>query len=527
MLYSNTTQAQQNKIKELYLTEQALLAMRIFSFVLCLALLLMSLFANIVSDILKSIKESLFYLVNAVINKYHSMTKSEKTALWISVLLLAIYRCYFMFHYPLMHDEMASYLFFVRNGWLVTLSYYPAPNNHILYNMSCIPFSYLFTDGLHTMRIPVFLMSILLYVAVFFFFYRYYSFKVALCIALIFAFLPLSNLYSVLGRGYMIYTFCALVVVYATMKLYRNPYEKKIWILYSMFSIAGFYTLPVFFYLFLVCTIFLLTAVILSKKQHCIFIFFIAHVVVSIGVILLYMPVLMVSGYKALFQHSWAKPMSTEKFIHQLPNYLSVVSQALIGFDVHAPLILLFLTIMLSIYLWIRKKNHVLYFLFMFVAILFVIFLQRLHPFPRIWIYAEIGIAFAISCTTILTSNYLKKYRDVFYVLIVSCVAAGYCLYPLLYEDSVFDHYRAMHQTTKNVVLSGAKQIYVDHDDYYLSVLYHVAKNNIQGITVNHKDLQSDYDVFITNKKELHTQLSERYRLWMENTDVKVYKTIK
>ncbi len=56
--------------------------------------------------------------------------------LFAFVLLAGLgFRLYWGVVQPISYDEAWTYLNFTKNGWLTSLSWYPAPNNHLFYSL--------------------------------------------------------------------------------------------------------------------------------------------------------------------------------------------------------------------------------------------------------------------------------------------------------------------------------------------------------------------------------------------------------
>ncbi len=55
---------------------------------------------------------------------YREMTRKYKVVFWGLFGVIAVYRIYFYLAFPLIPDEICSYLFFSRQGWLMTTTNY-------------------------------------------------------------------------------------------------------------------------------------------------------------------------------------------------------------------------------------------------------------------------------------------------------------------------------------------------------------------------------------------------------------------
>lgn len=75
--------------------------------------------------------------------------------------LLVLIRVWYMAYYPVEVDEVTSYDKFVWNGPRVITTFYPIPNNHVLYNLLAWPFAVLGLSTRLVMRLPTVLLGTL------------------------------------------------------------------------------------------------------------------------------------------------------------------------------------------------------------------------------------------------------------------------------------------------------------------------------------------------------------------------------
>ena len=102
-------------------------------------------------------------------------------------------------------DEACSYLHFVREGVFLTITSYPVPNNHILFNAICALLARLsFLPPVWVMRLPSMAASLLDYYLIFCLFKRWGDFRRAIVVVAGVAFVHILSYYSVQGRGYQL-----------------------------------------------------------------------------------------------------------------------------------------------------------------------------------------------------------------------------------------------------------------------------------------------------------------------------------
>lgn len=153
-------------------------------------------------------------------------------------------------------DEACSYLHFVRGGVLLTITSYPVPNNHILFNAICALLARLsFLPPVWVMRLPSVAASLLDYYLIFCVFKRWGDFRRAMVVVAGVAFVHMLSYYSVQGRGYQLQLL--FIVVNALSGWYYffawpggGGAGRSGYYLFVVSAILGFYVNPLFVYHF-------------------------------------------------------------------------------------------------------------------------------------------------------------------------------------------------------------------------------------------------------------------------------------
>ena len=126
-------------------------------------------------------------------------TNGQRYALLILSLLMAA-RLHYLVSYPLSTDETASYDYFVRHGPRVILSYYPIPNNHLLYNLLAWPLSLTGMPPLLVMRLPTWVLAMASQMVTLALLNRAVGLRRALVIITLIGLAPLQVYYGAAGR---------------------------------------------------------------------------------------------------------------------------------------------------------------------------------------------------------------------------------------------------------------------------------------------------------------------------------------
>ncbi|MDW7695354.1 glycosyltransferase family 39 protein [Flammeovirgaceae bacterium SG7u.111] len=323
--------------------------------------------------------------------------KNEKALFYTSIVLLSLYRLYFINNYYIHIDEAFSYVFIVNKGFPAVISYYPGPNNHVGYLFLVKFFDLFFSDPKWALRLPTFFASILLFIFQFVLVKRYFGFYLALSASILFGFSEYGNFYSTHGRGYILLTLLTFLSYFFLLSASIRKQPSTYYFFFIISSSLAFYTLPTFLYPFL--TLIILTFFFLLSSwniQHLKYLL-ISCAVITGATLFLYLPILTVSGIDAIIGNRWVKSLSWVEYISQLPLYLWKTSGTFYSLESFGGLITL-----INILAWItiffkpssscslsplQQKRLSLAILFSYSIPFLIISLQRVLPFHRVWLY--------------------------------------------------------------------------------------------------------------------------------------------
>ena len=271
--------------------------------VIVVVLILYLLFSRRIWYFLQALLEETGKIASFMIRTFGQLSGRQRGWLLLLFLVIEAYRVYFFFAFPLHPDELYSYLFFVRQGCLVSATSYPLPNNHILFNILCSLMSKLpWLSPKAVMRLPNMAGDLLLLYAIFCLFRSRAGFGRAIGIVTGVAFSFLIAYYAVQGRGYEWQDICALAGGLACWKCYMSEDRdlRKGHALFVVASVAGFYINPSFLYPFTALT--LMTVYFSLRRRDYRTLFAFARAVLLVGgvVIILYLPLVLGSSWRAL-----------------------------------------------------------------------------------------------------------------------------------------------------------------------------------------------------------------------------------
>lgn len=246
-------------------------------------------------------------------------------------LILAV-RVWYLTNYVLGTDEVASYDYFVRPGLLTISSFYPIPNNHLLFNFTCWPLTF-FTDNTRlVMRLPTFMAAAAGTVLGYLLLMRWTGFRVATLTTGLFSLLPLSLYYAVAGRGYFLQLTLLLLAFFAVLAVLLRPtYQRLGWVAFIIASVLGFYVIPTFLYPFVSLGLGLLLGLGWQRRWLELGHLLLAGGSIGVTTLLLYWPVGCVSGWRQLVGNRYVATLSDTIFWPQYLRYLRILADMLAG----------------------------------------------------------------------------------------------------------------------------------------------------------------------------------------------------
>lgn len=213
---------------------------------------------------------------------------------------------------PLLWDEATTFFDYVMQPWWIAPTWYPAPNNHVFHSELAWLSTTLLSPEAWALRVPAFVAGTLLIPAVWLLARRLYDDRVALLAAAMVAASSVLVGTSVEARGYSIVALCFTIILWLAVDL-RTRDNAAVWLVFAAVSALGAYAIPtmVFPYAF-VCVWLMLCALVrrhvLPPRA------LLGRLVVVGGAVgafaaVLYMPILVVSGYQAIFSNWAVQPL--------------------------------------------------------------------------------------------------------------------------------------------------------------------------------------------------------------------------
>lgn len=246
-----------------------------------------------------------------------------KLVAWVVAALTVlgtILRVRFLFG-PVGFDEADTFVSYASRPLYLGLSWYRAPNNHLLYTFLMHITWRLFGDHEWVLRLPALLAGILL-IPVTYWTGRvlYDKHSALIAAALVTAASPII-FYSVNGRGYTLV--CVFFLLLLILGRYLLDHDSSPgWLLWGLVAAVGLYTIPIMLYAAGTVTLWLALSgrnMETERRGRLFAGLGSAIAVTGFVTILLYLPVLVVSGPKSLFANPWVHPLTFERMLNLFP----------------------------------------------------------------------------------------------------------------------------------------------------------------------------------------------------------------
>ncbi len=245
----------------------------------------------------------------------HSTTGKFYFYLKIVIVLIAIIGVFLIGNIPVNTDETYCYEYFTSRNPLISLTSYPAPNNHILFSYISSVIHLLVPWKLYALRLPSLLFSLTnIFILAFYLKRNHNNYVIAASLILILgSFYPLF--YALQGRGYALYLLLTTVFTILIIDIW-NKKEFRFPITFIVISILGFYTIPTFLYPFLFFFVTLLFIIPFSKLLK-------IGIYIGLGILLLYLPIIVLFDIDNLINNDFIKPIGISDILVKYPDFIS------------------------------------------------------------------------------------------------------------------------------------------------------------------------------------------------------------
>lgn len=281
----------------------------------------------------RPILKTIFFTINNIATAYryivHSFrrfSRDEKIVFWLLITLNILVKGYYAWHFAITYDEAWTYLNFTDRGIISSVTYYSAPNNHILNSVLTNIFNHLPLPVTFRIRLPSLILSTFFLIVFYIFSRRWLNKKVVILLLFILSFLTPELFYGFTARGYiMVILFSAICYFISIRLLETRANEMRNMFYFSLCAILGFYTMPSFLYPYVTLNIYIFACAILNKRDSLLRKIILWGIVTVAGVVLLYLPVFAISGIDSVISNQYVVPISTAEVMQRLwPHMLDV-----------------------------------------------------------------------------------------------------------------------------------------------------------------------------------------------------------
>lgn len=320
---------------------------------------------------------------------------------------------------PYNYDEIYTYNHFSGRGIIASLTDYHVPNNHILHNVISTFFLSFPIDELVGIRLISYLAG---FVSTIYFFKlasEILPLRIAVVITALLVFSYPFVYYSIQARGYGLLILFSILTTYAFFKLLSKDNTRKYMALYTVISIAGFYTVPSFLYFFIVINVLLFIHVLIHFNLKKFAGFVLSNLIIGGTTALLYMPIVIFNSSKALTENNGVIQRDTEYINNNLKEHLYQVRDFFAGSSAIGPG-WIFMLLGAALIFVFHKKYNVRFAATTIITLLLspviIMYLHQTIPFPRTWSYLMIPICLSIGLLLHLIlsgGQYLLKNRSI------------------------------------------------------------------------------------------------------------------
>ena len=455
-----------------------------------------------------------------------SLDKPGRITLFFLLGIQFTFYLYYLLVTPLHYDEWHSWHIFSGNSFWVTLSYYPAPNNHVFYNLISRFFVLTGIPSEIAVRLPSLFASL---------FASYYFFKVCksvfstlLSLALLMYLITLYPFvdYSFMGRGYSFLNLFCILMIYASSKLSADYRGLKYRALFILSPFLGLFTVPSFLYALLPIYVLLGIYVVRQKSIARFFLFVTDGLISGMLVIAAYSFILYNNDPQNLLNPnngSNSFSMNDPDALDKISFYLNTLFYELFDSGKLPFVSALVLIAVISYHFREKNKSHYLLNLsaLMFFSPFLIMVIHQVFPFGRNWLYLAFPVALCFgfilqsvrrSVGFIKTSEAFRKYVFVLYALILIVATLQLSKFGAKHRsltawDYEIDFFRRkkLAPVARRVLNIGKTRSGMEFYPAEVIALFCEKNNPGEEIKLTNMDESADQDLLIINGEELET----------------------
>lgn len=359
--------------------------------------------------------------------RFARLRPSTKMSFWLLLGLQLLYTLVHMARIPVSYDEAWTYLNFTMRPVFISLSYYPAPNNHILFSVLTTMTRAMPLSPVMNMRFISLLFSLATTATLFWVGRRFLDESAMVLSACLFVFSFPVSLYAMQARGYAMLLFFSTVCFCSLVTFAIDSSRRSSLAAYCVASVLGFYTIPSFLYPFASISVSLLTYGGWTRQWRLVRLLVLADCAIVAAVLILYTPIFLVSGVAAVASNSDVQRLPLDVVAQRLPDHLATTAGWLCGVERGGIAIILAVAATATYLLRVATDRPKVLLQGSMLAILLlppaIVIVHRTIPFERTWIYLLVPLCFLTAAIVErLTSRVLTRLPHLRWALPVAIV---------------------------------------------------------------------------------------------------------
>ncbi len=411
---------------------------------------------------------------------FKRFARDEKLVFWLIILANMLVKGYYAWHFTITYDEAWTYLNFTDRGIISSMTYYSAPNNHILNSILTNIFNHLPLPVTFRIRLPSLLASTFFLMVFYVFSRRWLNHNVAILVLLVLSFLTPELFYAFTARGYIWVILFSAICYFISIRLVETRVgEMRNLFYFSLCAILGFYTMPSFLYPYATLNIYLLVYAIFNKRNSLAKKIIVWGMITIIGVILLYIPIFAISGLDSVISNQYVVPISRAEVMHRLWPHLMDVFEYL--FIYRYALFFVYALLIFACFYSTNKKIAVLN-LWIVVFMAFIPILHSVVPFTRTWVYLTVPVL--ISLGMILQKALRATLKSVFYYVVGACLSVVILIAALSSIKGIEHYALSAEKATAFALRENISSVFIKEPlmDTYLLYSYKVNRRTLDCV---------------------------------------------
>lgn len=445
------------------------------------------------------------------------------------------YWSYLAFSHPILIDEAFSYVFLIDRGTLVTASFYPGPNNHIAFLLLCQLADNLGLEPDIVLRFTALAVAFFTLISLYLVLRYWLGFRAAIFAIVIWGFSLWGGYFASHARGYMLQQ-TAIIFCMSALVISEIKWSKHIFIISS---IIGFYTIPTFLLPFIPIFLFYFYTQI-SKKRSAPSVGLDLLKIIGITLVL-YLPVLILSGPELLFANEWVAAEKSPDFWRDILATLWLSYNDAHYFEVWAAVMMLlaFLGLMLSCLAFSRQLapiwqlspaqlRHIGFFL-LAVSLLPWLPVLMLQVLPPVRVFGWRNMLELLFLGAFLGKLW-EHYKWTIWrvpVLICTLIIPASAIYHDKYSNPTPEIYEELPYVIRPILAHNPSSVFVNEDIHNVFLRYEAIKmgKSLQVETIA-DPAYSKYDIIILKKGEKFPLFfeKEKWTVLAENNFVTAFK---